>query len=178
MGSFFSFLAELEELDKNKKSAEKKVGDAAKKVGSLISEGAKKTKSGATSAGKKVGSFFSDAANKTKSGATSAGKKVSDAARNAADKIKSVFSRSGFYNYSSEPAWMQKIDNSSLCNWFYAIYILQVIMLFTVVFGIAYAAVNMPKVLTNSNMFFVLIHSLVITANTLFLYLICDRSLS
>lgn len=175
MGSFFSFLAEL---DKNNKSAEKNVSDAAKKVGSLVSEGAKKTKSGVTSAGKKVGSFFSGAANKTKSGAKDAAKKAKDAAKKAADKIKRAFTMSGFYNYSSEPAWMQKIDNSSLCNWFYAIYMIQVIMLLTVIFGITYAAVNMPKLLTNSNMFLVLVHSVILTTNALFLYLICNRSLS
>ena len=177
MGSFFSFLAELEELDKNKKSAEKKLGDAAKKVGSLVNEGAKKTKDGVTSAGKKVGSLVSEGAKKTKSAAESAAKKAKDAAKNAANKFKSIFTRSGFYNYSSEPTWMQKIANSTLCNWFYSIYILQIIMFVIVVFGIIYAAFNMPKVLTNSNMFFVFMNSVILTTTSLFFYLICDRSL-
>jgi hypothetical protein len=76
-----------------------------------------------------------------------------------------------------EANWMRKISNSSICNWFYIFYVANVIVITLVVVASLYVMIFKNKDFTASNVFFALLQLVVAGTNTLFFYLICDRSL-
>ena len=82
-----------------------------------------------------------------------------------------------FANYPNEPKWMQRIQNSTICNWFYVFYIISlvlfVISLAVTVSGFFARGSKMAPV----QAFFSISISAIAAVNTLFYYLICDRSL-
>ena len=87
---------------------------------------------------------------------------------------------SGFADYKGTmaPAWMQKIPNWAICNWFYMFFIVNLVVMVLLVGGALYAAFdNKSKLFTVPNMFLAFLQLLVAGTNTLFYFLICDRSL-
>ena len=76
-----------------------------------------------------------------------------------------------------EPQWMQSISSTAVCNWFYIFYIANLVVLAIIVIGMLFLAFRSKKGLTVPNLFFGLISSVVACTNTLFFYIMCDRSL-
>ena len=72
---------------------------------------------------------------------------------------------------------MQAIASSTVCNWFYIFYIVNLVFLAIIVIGMVFLAVNTKKGLTMPNVYIGLISSVVACTNTLFFYIMCDRSL-
>lgn len=73
---------------------------------------------------------------------------------------------------------MQGIADSTVCNWFYIFYIVNLVVFAILVLGIVIVAFSTKKGLTPSNLFFGLISSVVACTNTLFFYIMCDRALN
>jgi hypothetical protein len=78
-----------------------------------------------------------------------------------------------------EPKWTKNISSGTICRWFYIFFIANVIVITLVLAVGIYALVSKgsSKVLTSGNVFFALLQLIVAGTNTLFFYLICDRSL-
>jgi len=76
-----------------------------------------------------------------------------------------------------EPEWMQAIAGSTVCNWFFFFYIVNLIVFAILVLGMVFLAFRTKKGLTLPNIFFGLISSVVACTNTLFFYIMCERSL-
>jgi hypothetical protein len=76
-----------------------------------------------------------------------------------------------------EPEWMQAIAGSTVCNWFYIFYVVNLIVFVILVIGMVFLAFRTKKGLTLPNIFFGLISSVVACTNTLFFYIMCERSL-
>ena len=76
-----------------------------------------------------------------------------------------------------EPQWMQAIASSTVCNWFYIFYIVNLVFLAIIILGMVFLAVNTKKGLTMPNIYIGLISSVVACTNTLFFYIMCERSL-
>jgi len=88
---------------------------------------------------------------------------------------------SKFTNYEGtmESDWMKTIPNWAICNWFYIFFVVNLIVVVLVIGGAAYALVSKrgAKLFTPTNTFFALLQLVVAGTNTLFYFLICDRSL-
>jgi hypothetical protein len=111
-----------------------------------------------------MGSFGST---KKKAGAKTKPKKAST------PKVKKT---SGFYNYASEPAWMKKISNSNVTNWFYFFFVVNaVIFAISVVFIIMNVTGRGAKALPLSIP--ALLAGAFAAVNSLFFYLLAERSL-
>ena len=85
--------------------------------------------------------------------------------------VKEEFSNHG------DPQWMKSISNSTICNWFYAFYLANLIVFFLVIGASAYVFFRNKRQLTLTNLFFALLQLIVAGTNMLFFYLICDRTL-
>jgi hypothetical protein len=72
---------------------------------------------------------------------------------------------------------MQAIAGSTVCNWFYIFYVVNLIVFVILVVGMVLLAFRTKKGLTLPNIFFGLISSVVACTNTLFFYIMCERSL-
>jgi len=82
-----------------------------------------------------------------------------------------------FSDYSGEPGWMQRISNSTICNWFYTFYLANLIVFILIIGMSAYIYIRHKRHVTAPNLFFALLQLVVVGTNMLFFYLICDRSL-
>jgi hypothetical protein len=78
---------------------------------------------------------------------------------------------------SEDPKWMRNISNSTICNWFYTFYLANLIVFILVIGMSAYLFFRNKRQLTLSQLFFALLQLVVAGTNTLFFYLMCDRSL-
>ena len=83
----------------------------------------------------------------------------------------------GFSDYGGEPDWMQRISNSTICNWFYTFYLANLIVFFLVIVASGYAYFYTKRHFTINNIFFALLQLIVAGTNMLFFYMMCDRSL-
>jgi len=79
----------------------------------------------------------------------------------------------------SEPEWTKRIPNWLLCNWFYAFFIINVIVVVALMIGIVGTAMSssMPKTVRISQLFLMIMQMLASTTSSLFFYVMCDRSL-
>jgi len=86
-----------------------------------------------------------------------------------------------FTNYEGtmESKWMKTIPSWAICNWFYIFFVVNLIVAGLIILGTAYALVSTrgAKLFTPTNTFFALLQLVVAGTNTLFFFLICDRSL-
>ena len=94
--------------------------------------------------------------------------------RPAAAKPKTT---SGFYNYASdEPAWMKRISNSNISNWFYFFFVVNAILfVLSLLFVITQLTGRGAKPLSMSGP--VLLAGAFSAVNTLFFYLLAERAL-
>ena len=77
-----------------------------------------------------------------------------------------------------EPKWTKKISNDTICRWFYIFFIANIIVVALVLAAGVYALViKGSSRVTSGSVFFALLQLIVAGTNTLFFYLICDRSL-
>jgi len=72
---------------------------------------------------------------------------------------------------------MQRISNSTICNWFYTFFLANLIVFFLVIGAGAYIFFRNKRHITPPHLFFALLQLIVAGTNMLFFYLICDRSL-
>jgi hypothetical protein len=121
----------------------------------------------------KVKSAAQKAADAAKKGAKRAG----DAAKTAGGKVKKAFTKSGFYNYASdEPAWMKRISNSNISNWFYFFFVVNAILfVLSLIFVLTHLTGRGAKPLSMSAP--VLLAGAFSAVNTLFFYLLAERAL-
>jgi len=84
---------------------------------------------------------------------------------------------SGFYNYASdEPAWMKRISNSNISNWFYFFFVVNAILfVLSLLFVITQLTGRGAKPLSMSGP--VLLAGAFSAVNTLFFYLLAERAL-
>ena len=130
-----------------------------------------------------MGSLFStksDTKSTTKKAADAVkkgGKKVVDKAKGLASKIKKKFTKSGFYDYSSEPAWMRSISNSNISNWFYIFFVINALLFVLSLLFIIMKLFSRGSKVTIMNAVPVILAGAFSAVNTLFFYLLSDRSL-
>jgi hypothetical protein len=86
----------------------------------------------------------------------------------------------GFSNFSgSEPEWTKQIPNWLICDWFYFFFIVNVVVVVTLMISIVVTAMSssLPKTVRASQLFMMIVQMLASGTSTLFLYVLCDRSL-
>ena len=86
----------------------------------------------------------------------------------------------GFSNFAgSEPEWTKQIPNWLICDWFYFFFIVNVVIVVTLMISIVVTAMSssLPKTVRASQLFMMIVQMLASGTSTLFLYVICDRSL-
>jgi hypothetical protein len=76
-----------------------------------------------------------------------------------------------------EPKWTKSISSGTVCSWFYIFFMANVIVMALIVGITLYTFIFAKKSVTPANLFFALLQLIVAGTNTLFFYLICDRSL-
>ena len=79
-----------------------------------------------------------------------------------------------------EPTWTKAIPNLAICNWFYTFFMINVIVMILLIIAIVYAFLGYTaknKHISPTTFFLLFIQLIVAGTNTLFYYLICDRSL-
>ena len=78
-----------------------------------------------------------------------------------------------------EPKWTKNIPSWAMCNWFYAFFLVNVIVAALIIFSLAYVflAKSALKHVTPYTIFLAILHLFVAGTNALFFYLICDRTL-
>jgi heme/copper-type cytochrome/quinol oxidase subunit 4 len=76
-----------------------------------------------------------------------------------------------------EPKWTKNISSGTICSWFYIFFLANVIVMTLIVAMVVYTLVFTKKAVTPSTLFFAFLQLIVAGTNTLFFYLICDRSL-
>ena len=83
------------------------------------------------------------------------------------------------YDAGAEPEWTREIPSWVICDWFYMFFIVNAIVLLTLVISLIYMTISstIPKALRLSGIFMLALQMLVSGTSTLFFYLICDRSL-
>jgi hypothetical protein len=79
----------------------------------------------------------------------------------------------------SEPEWTKRIPNWLICDWFYFFFILNLIVVLALMVTIVGTAMSssMPKTVRASQLFMMIVQMLASGTSTLFLYVLCDRSL-
>jgi hypothetical protein len=79
-----------------------------------------------------------------------------------------------------EADWMKSIDSNSVCTWFYAFFIINSIFAALAILGIGAAAfgVGVPKNMLLPSIFSAIITGGIAVVNSLFFYLICQRSIA
>jgi len=79
----------------------------------------------------------------------------------------------------SEPEWTKQIPNWVLCDWFYVFFIINVVVLVTLIVSVAVTAMSssLPKAVRASQLFMMITQMLASGTSTLFFYVLCDRSL-
>ena len=78
-----------------------------------------------------------------------------------------------------EPEWMQNISSATVCNFFYAFFVIYAVLLalsIVALIGVT-SFLKLPKALIIANSVPAIIGLTIITAQMLFFYLICDRAL-
>lgn len=78
----------------------------------------------------------------------------------------------------SKSGWMQRISDSTICNWFYTFFLANLIVFLLLIVAGPYAYFRNRRRFTLNDFFFALLQLIVAGTNTLFFYLICDRSLN
>ena len=122
-----------------------------------------------------MGSAFSSKKSKP---ASSRPKPVSSSSKNKRPAApKKPKTTSGFYNYASdEPAWMKRISNSNISNWFYFFFVVNAILfVLSLLFVITHLTGRGAKPLSMSGP--VLLAGAFSAVNTLFFYLLAERAL-
>jgi hypothetical protein len=137
-----------------------------------------------------MGSWFST----SKKAKGAAAKKDKKDMTNPVKKVKKVKSPMGFQdyeyeeddeyeeedfaNYPNEPKWMRKIKNSTICNWFYFFFIVSLVLFLASLAITLSGFFARGSKMTAMQAFFSLSISAIAAVNTLFYYLLCDRSLN
>lgn len=79
-----------------------------------------------------------------------------------------------------EPEWMQGIDSSSVCTWFYAFFIINSILAALAILSIgaiAFGVSGVPKGMIAPSIVTTVLSAGIAIVNSLFFYIICDRAL-
>jgi ribosomal protein L12E/L44/L45/RPP1/RPP2 len=97
--------------------------------------------------------------------------------KEAAARVRRITATNEDFTSGSEPGWMQRISNSTICNWFYTFYLANLIVFILIISMSAYIYFSHKRHATMPNLFFALLQLVVAGTNMLFFYLICDRSL-
>jgi hypothetical protein len=79
----------------------------------------------------------------------------------------------------AEPEWTKRISNRVVCGYYYLLFLINaIIAVFSVLFLIGVVPfLNLPKGMMISNGFMGILVLALAVVNSLFLYLVCDRSL-
>jgi hypothetical protein len=83
------------------------------------------------------------------------------------------------YSTGSEPEWTKQIPSWVICDWFYAFFIINVVVVVALAFSILITAMSssLPKNVRTTHLFMMFMQMLASGTSTLFFYVLCDRSL-
>jgi hypothetical protein len=83
------------------------------------------------------------------------------------------------YTRKMEPDWTKSIPNWAICNWFYVIFIADVVVFSILILSVLFMlfAGKGSRVLLGSRLIMYLISAALSLTGALFIYLLCDRSL-
>jgi len=79
----------------------------------------------------------------------------------------------------AEPEFFKQISNTSICTWFYIMFIINVLFAFMVLIYIAYRSISVSTPIAYK-LIFLAVYSLLLAVpviNTTFFYIMCDRTL-
>ena len=79
-----------------------------------------------------------------------------------------------------QPEWMQGIESSSVCTWFYAFFIINSILAGLALLSIgavAFGVSGVPKAMVMPSLVTTIVSGGIAIVNSLFFYIICDRAL-
>jgi hypothetical protein len=79
-----------------------------------------------------------------------------------------------------EPDWMKSIPNWAICDWFYIIFVADIIIFTMLILTVVWVLFTSKgsKLLLGSRLFLYLISAFFGITTALFYYLLCDRSLN